>query len=186
METSDQRGEKEGGEGENCKKISKEGRTEMRVWRVSENDRIAVSVIEKKLSSLKGKKLILSVVDEDSGTTHYGIGRMTFPPLRKELPEASKLKKNLESMLKYKIYENLSALGYVVKTGFKFGSHFRVYSGKQKHSQFLVHAIPKDHIFSLHELSRSVRLASSVKKRMVFGYPSGKGVRYIEVSRVKL
>ena len=72
---------------------------------------------------------------------------------------------------KYAVYEDLRANGLVVKTGFKFGSHFRVYkAGQQKHSSYLIHVLPKEHIFSLPELSRAVRLAHGVRKRMIFAH----------------
>ena len=76
--------------------------------------------------------------------------------------------------------------GLVPKTGFKFGTHFRVYKNIEKiennekieknddmiklpHSDYLVHAIEEDHVFSLQQLSRAVRLANSVRKEMIFG-----------------
>ena len=72
---------------------------------------------------------------------------------------------------KYAVYEDLRANGLVVKTGFKFGSHFRVYkAGEKKHSSYLIHVLPKEHIFSLPELSRAVRLAHGVRKRMIFAH----------------
>ena len=105
---------------------------------------------------------------------------------------------------KYAVYEDLRANGLVVKTGFKFGSHFRVYkAGQQKHSSYLIHVLPKEHIFSLPELSRAVRLAHGVRKRMIFAHQtfreqtfrksliksnnaSLQKVFYVEVGRKKL
>ena len=76
-----------------------------------------------------------------------------------------------EFMLKYQVYENLRNRGLVPKTGFKFGSHFRVYLSfkavdKLPHSEYLVHSISEDHEFVLPVMSRAVRLANSVRKRM--------------------
>jgi len=92
---------------------------------------------------------------------------------------------------KLKVYEDLRDNGMVVKTGFKFGSHFRVYEkveslDKLIHSKYLVHAISKDHVFLLPELSRSIRLAQSVRKRMIFAYVANKKVGYIDIGRTKL
>jgi tRNA-intron endonuclease len=77
----------------------------------------------------------------------------------------------------------------VVKTGFKFGTHFRVYKSvggleKVPHSDFLVHTVPEDHVFFPPVLSRAVRLAHSVRKEMVFAYPD-KDVHYLEIKRLK-
>ena len=92
---------------------------------------------------------------------------------------------------KYVIYEDLREKGLVVKTGFKFGSHFRVYKTKQqKHSSYLIHVLPEEHVFSMQELSRAVRLAHGVKKRMIFSFKEKAGaesiIRYVDIGRMKL
>ena len=91
--------------------------------------------------------------------------------------------------LKYGVYRDLRERKLVVKTGFKFGTHFRVYKqvgylGKVPHSEYLVHTVPEDHIFLPPVLSRAVRLAHSVRKQMIFAYPN-EGVKYLEVRRLK-
>lgn len=91
--------------------------------------------------------------------------------------------------LKYRVYKDLRDRNLVVKTGFKFGSHFRVYKNVHgleiiPHSEYLVHAIPKDHVFHLQAVSRAVRLAHSVRKQMVFAYPDDE-VRYLEIGRLR-
>lgn len=92
--------------------------------------------------------------------------------------------------LKYPVYSDLRRSGLVAKTGFKFGTHFRVYKQfkSDTHSEYLVHTIPPDHQFLLPELSRAVRISNSVHKRMIFGYPDadGSGVRYIEFEWIRL
>ncbi len=93
-----------------------------------------------------------------------------------------------EFPLKLQVYQDLRERGLTVKTGFKFGSHFRVYkkAGSKLHSNYLVHAIPPDFTFSLPGLSSSVRLAQSVHKHMLFAKPEGdEGVKYLEVVRIK-
>ena len=104
---------------------------------------------------------------------------------------------------KYAVYEDLRERGFIVKTGFKFGSHFRVYERReQPHSRYLVHVVPREHVFTMPELSRAVRLAQSVRKQMVFAYEdtndaagagggekAGAGsrrIKYVGVGRVKL
>jgi tRNA-intron endonuclease len=90
---------------------------------------------------------------------------------------------------KYLAYKDLRSRALVVKTGFKFGSHFRVYkqvlgTTKIPHSEYLVHVVPSDHVFHLQALSRSVRLAHSVRKQMLFAYPDGE-VKYLEIRRIR-
>jgi len=88
---------------------------------------------------------------------------------------------------KFAVYEDLRERGLIPKTGFKFGSHFRVYEAScDKHSAFLVHVLPAEHIFSTHELARAVRLAHGVRKRMLFAFIRNGGVKYVEVARKKL
>ncbi|MDP2768177.1 MAG: tRNA-intron lyase [Candidatus Methanoperedens sp.] len=96
---------------------------------------------------------------------------------------------NIESdfMIKYTVYEKLRDSGLVPKTGFKFGTHFRVYKtfealSSLHHSDYLVHAIEHDHVFSLQQLSRAVRLANSVRKEMM--YCDGTG--FFVIGRVRL
>lgn len=89
---------------------------------------------------------------------------------------------------KFSAYCDLMDSGMVPKTGFKFGSHFRVYEGGDlKHSRFLVHAITADHTFVLQVLSRAVRLANSVHKEMVFAVvdTTDAHVRYVSINRAK-
>ena len=91
--------------------------------------------------------------------------------------------------LKYSVYKDLRERKLVVKTGFKFGTHFRVYKQVERlvkvpHSEYLVHTVPRDHIFLPPVLSRAVRLAHSVRKQMVFAYPD-EDVKYLEIRRLK-
>ncbi len=91
--------------------------------------------------------------------------------------------------LKYRVYKDLRDHSLVVKTGFKFGTHFRVYKqveclAKVPHSEYLVHTVPEDHIFMPPVLSRAVRLAHSVRKQMVFAYPN-EDVKYLEITRLR-
>ncbi|MDD5615806.1 MAG: tRNA-intron lyase [Candidatus Methanoperedens sp.] len=90
-------------------------------------------------------------------------------------------------MIKYKVYEMLRNSGLVPKTGFKFGTHFRVYKSFDSisHSDYLVHAISHDHIFSLQQVSRAVRLANSVKKEMIYAVVSDK-IDFIAIGRMRL
>jgi tRNA-intron endonuclease len=95
-----------------------------------------------------------------------------------------------EFQMKYAIYADLRDRGLVPKTGYKFGSHFRVYRGAQMtHSTELIHVLPETHVFSLPALARAVRLAHGVKKRMIFAFieeGAGGQRRYVTVGRRKL
>ncbi len=87
---------------------------------------------------------------------------------------------------KYEIYRDLKSRNLVVKTGFKFGSDFRVYRKVENvsdlpHSEYLVD-IADNKDLRLSEVARAVRLAQNVRKRMVFAYDKG----YLCIERVRV
>jgi tRNA-intron endonuclease len=84
------------------------------------------------------------------------------------------------------VYRDLRDRGYIPKTGYKFGHHFRVYSGQKVHSEMLVHAVAQGVRLPMSSISRSVRLAHSVKKKMLFGHQHTTGIQYVEFARIKL
>ncbi len=69
--------------------------------------------------------------------------------------------------------------GLLVKTGFKYGSHFRAYEGdpSKQHARYLVHAVPEDYTAMWPEVSRAVRLAHGVKKEILLGRVTDEGGR---------
>lgn len=92
---------------------------------------------------------------------------------------------------KYKAYRDLRDSGHVAKTGFKFGTHFRVYRKvespeKIPHSEYLINAIPQDFEFRLPVMSGAVRLANSVRKGMLFAIEDGEEIEYLDIGRVKM
>ena len=87
---------------------------------------------------------------------------------------------------KLAVYQNLRSLNYIPKTGYKFGHHFRVYLGRKAHSEMLVQAIPPQTTLPMNSISRSVRMAHSVKKKMLFGCIHTEGITYVEFARIKL
>ena len=76
------------------------------------------------------------------------------------------------------VYSDLRERGYLVKTGYKFGAHFRVYErgvklrrgpkAPHEHTKFVVHAVPEEAAFSLPEMSRAVRLAHNIRATFVW------------------
>jgi tRNA-intron endonuclease len=84
------------------------------------------------------------------------------------------------------VYRDLRKRGYIPRTGYKFGHHFRVYSGKKLHSELLVHAIATGAQPPMSSISRSVRLANSVKKKMLFALENSTGIQYVEFAWIKL
>ncbi|MGE4577000.1 MAG: tRNA-intron lyase [Candidatus Methanomethylophilaceae archaeon] len=83
--------------------------------------------------------------------------------------------------LRISAYYDLRSRGLVVKTGFKYGTHFRVYEGSPDdcHARYLVHAVPASDTAMWPEISRTVRLSGGVKKDILFCRISG-GIEYLE------
>ena len=83
------------------------------------------------------------------------------------------------------VYADLRDRGTCPRTGFKFGSDFRVYeTTDDDHAGLLVSAYDSDVSLSVVELSRAVRLAHGVRKRTVFALVSeGAYVEYVAVER---
>ncbi|MDU9376791.1 hypothetical protein McpSp1_14190 [Methanocorpusculaceae archaeon Sp1] len=84
------------------------------------------------------------------------------------------------------VYRHLRNIGYSPRTGYKYGHHFRVYTEEGKHSEMLVHACPHDLTMPMSLISRSVRLAHSVKKKMLFAVIDDADMVFIEFARMKL
>lgn len=72
--------------------------------------------------------------------------------------------------LRTSAYFDLRSRGLVVKTGFKYGTHFRVYEGSpdDSHAKYLVHAVSASDVATWPEISRTVRLSGGVKKNILF------------------
>ncbi|KXB05974.1 hypothetical protein AKJ53_01680 [candidate division MSBL1 archaeon SCGC-AAA382F02] len=94
-------------------------------------------------------------------------------------------------MLKYRAYKDLRSRGLIVKTGLKYGAHFRVYERGEGpgsgHSPYLVHAISENAELTPPDLTRAVRLAHGVRKKMIFAIVDNEGdVTYYSLSRERL
>ncbi len=82
------------------------------------------------------------------------------------------------------VYTDLRDRGVCPRTGFKFGADFRVYeTPDDEHAALLVSAVEQDVRPSVVEVSRAVRLAHGVRKRMVFALVGDEKVEYVAVER---
>ncbi len=91
--------------------------------------------------------------------------------------------------LKYQVYKDLRERGFVVKTGFKFGFDFRVYPRGKKpgeaHSQWCINVTAQDDKYNFIELSRMVRLANSLKTKLLNAVVDSENeINYYEVTRI--
>jgi len=75
----------------------------------------------------------------------------------------------------------------IVKTGFKFGTHFRAYSKNpdESHAEHLVQVVPADYKGLWSDISRGVRLGHSVNKNFIFACFSKKDIDFINLGRLR-
>lgn len=94
----------------------------------------------------------------------------------------------------YEVYEDWRLRGFVVKTGFKFGTHFRLYfpgaapslgeegaGGEWMHSKHVIHVFPREVRMLISEWARAIRVAHSVKKTFILAIPGAKRVEESEL-----
>ncbi|MBW6461879.1 MAG: tRNA-intron lyase [DPANN group archaeon] len=98
---------------------------------------------------------------------------------------------------KYTVYRDLRNRGFIVKSGFKFGTHFRVYNrgvnpykGGSKelkeHTKYNVHAVPENYAHSYQEWSRYVRLSQNIRAKALLAVVDEEAdVTYYVITRIR-
>lgn len=89
--------------------------------------------------------------------------------------------------VRLKVYKDMKEKGLIVKTGFKYGTHFRVYKGdpEKEHALYLVHAVSSTYHSTWPEISRAVRLAHGVKKELLLGRVNKEKSEYVRLKRMR-
>jgi tRNA-intron endonuclease, archaea type len=85
-------------------------------------------------------------------------------------------------------YGELRGRKLVVKTGFKYGAHFRAYprNPEHAHARYLVQAVPASHRAAWPEIAGGVRVAQGVRKEFVIaGVTPEAKVRFLSLERVR-
>lgn len=85
------------------------------------------------------------------------------------------------------VFRDLKKRGLIVKTGFKFGAHFRAYakSPDETHAEYLIHVVDKGFRSIWAEISRAVRLAHSVNKEIIFAQVDNDKIDYVKFGRLR-
>jgi tRNA-intron endonuclease len=89
----------------------------------------------------------------------------------------------------YDVYADWRSRGYVIKTGFKFGTHFRLYfpgaqpvkNDKWVHSMHVIHVFPRDAKLLISEWSRAIRVAHSVRKTFILAIPGKTRTKKLDI-----
>ena len=136
-----------------------------------------------------GKALQLSMLEavflEEEGLLELSSAKTGQPVSRTAL-----LRKARQSQpdfdLRLRAYRDLRRRGLVVRTGFKYGTHFRLYDSDPEgsHARYLLHAVPKGYTSTWPEISRAVRLAHGVRKEMLLARVAPKDeIEYLKLGR---
>jgi len=109
--------------------------------------------------------------------------------VKKLVKHAEKLNENFS--VKYAVYRDLRLQrGYLTRSGLKFGCDFIVYGKSKKlgesHSKWMVHVVSEIQRMDFGEITRAARLATSVKKRMIYAIVTERGPVYYELGRKKM
>ena len=85
------------------------------------------------------------------------------------------------------VFKDLKQRGLLVKTGFKFGAHFRAYTKhpEKTHAEYLIHVVETGFTSIWAEISRAVRLAHSVNKEFIFACIDNETIEYIKLGRLR-
>ncbi len=136
-----------------------------------------------------GKALQLSLLEavflEEEGLLELQAARTGQP-----VSHAALFRKARQSQpdfdLRLRAYRDLRRRGLVVRTGFKYGTHFRLYDSdpETSHARYLLHAVPKGYTSTWPEMSRAVRLAHGVRKEMLLARVASKDdIVYMRLGR---
>jgi tRNA-intron endonuclease len=85
-------------------------------------------------------------------------------------------------------YRHLRDQKLAVKTGFKYGAHFRAYprGPEHSHARYLVQAVPDAHRSTWPEIAGNVRLAQGVRKELLLGAVGAEDrVRFLSLERIR-
>lgn len=112
--------------------------------------------------------------------------KLSFTSLMQKLKKEDK-----EIGMKYLVYNDLRSKGYVVRTGLKYGTHFRAYEKGVRvgegHSHWLIQPITEEWKTSIYELAGSIRLAHSVRKKMIWAVVDSEGdITYYKLERMTI
>jgi tRNA-intron endonuclease, archaea type len=133
----------------------------------------------------------LYLVDKGKLIVSHNGKKMGFEDLIKAGAEIDK-----EIHTTYTVYKDLRERGLTIKTGYKFGCHFRVYERgvrikhgpkeAHEHTKWIVHAVAEDYTCSFPELSRAVRLAHNIRAKMLWAIVDQENdVTYYQILRIK-
>ncbi|MFA5857394.1 MAG: tRNA-intron lyase [Candidatus Pacearchaeota archaeon] len=91
-------------------------------------------------------------------------------------------------LTKYAVFKKLKERGYLVKTGSKFGSEFRVYENNlNKHAKWILYIVKKTEKISTEELISKTRISHSTAKKLLIAIvDSEDNILFYETDWIKI
>ncbi|MCD6547801.1 MAG: tRNA-intron lyase [Nanoarchaeota archaeon] len=104
--------------------------------------------------------------------------------LKRFIKEATKVDPRFYT--RYTVYADIRKRGYITKTALKYGADFRVYergtTPGQEHAKWVLFAVHETEIFDWRKFAAMMRVAHSVRKKLLIGIVDDEGdVTYYEV-----
>ncbi len=82
------------------------------------------------------------------------------------------------------VFKDLTEKGFLVKTGLKYGSDFRVYTKKGEHTKFVVNVFDEKDKIKIKEIVGIVRLAQTINAWAVFAFvDSDRRITYYKLEK---
>jgi tRNA-intron endonuclease len=133
-----------------------------------------------------GEALLLSLTEALWLAEERGLAlrdAQTGRPMKPAQLAAHAAEQQRDFALRHDAYRALRARGLVVKTGYKYGTHFRAYAEdpEHAHAEYLAHALPDGFTCPWPDIAGVVRLSHSVRKTVLF--VSGARVLALERAR---
>jgi len=104
----------------------------------------------------------------------------------KKAESKKEIKLNKQQQNNYLVFKDLKKKGYVIKTGLKFGTEFRVYKKSDKHASYLLEITTDKQKITLKEFISKNRISHSTGKILLLAIiDSQKDITYYTVSWIK-
>lgn len=158
---------------------------------VEDDEKIANMLVERGFGTIGNEGLMLSptealyLLENNRIKIKDGDKEISFKELLK------RFKNDKEIELKYAVYSDLRKKGYIVKSGFRFGTYFRLYEkgirpGEGKTS-FLIEIIPENKNLKIKDIQKSIKIAQFVKKNLILAIvDNDKRIQYIKLNRIQM
>jgi tRNA-intron endonuclease len=155
------------------------------------DDGLAMELRKAHYGRPSGKALQLSLIEaahlEEEGALEPVSARSGRPVSHATLVRSGRAAQP-DFELRLKAYRDLRRRGLVVRTGFKYGTHFRLYDTdpESSHARYLLHTVPKGYSGGWPDISRAVRLAHGVRKEMLLArIGPGNDIIYLKLGRTR-